>query len=170
MDEMQSVVHGDGEAAFRRSFEQHLDAVHRYCRRRARPEDADDAVAEVFLVLWRRRNEIGAGADLPWLYATARRVLANQRRSLVRRMRLVDRLAREPVTVGRMDEPDDDVRHALTRLTERDREVIRLALWEDLTTTEISRVLGCSPKAASMRLQRALDRLAQRLSTEETRP
>jgi RNA polymerase sigma-70 factor (ECF subfamily) len=167
MDEMRAVVHGDDEAAFRRLFEQHLDAVHRYCRRRARPDDADDAVAEVFLIVWRRRHEVGSSADLPWLYATARRVLANQRRSLVRRMRLTDRLAREPVTVGRQQEPDDDIRDALTRLTERDREVIRLSLWEDLAPAEIGQVLGCSAKAASMRLSRALDRLSQRLSPQE---
>lgn len=169
MDEMRTVVHGDDEATFRRLFEQHLDAVHRYCRRRARADDADDAVAEVFLILWRRRGEGGSSADLPWLYATARRVLANQRRSLVRRMRLTDRLAREPVTVGRQQEPDDDIRDALTRLTERDREVIRLSLWEDLAPAEIGQVLGCSAKAASMRLHRALERLSQQLSTQEIR-
>lgn len=168
MDEMRAVVHGDEEAAFRRLFDQHLDAVHRYCRRRARPDDADDAVAEVFLILWRRRREVGSSADLPWLYATARRVLANQRRSLVRRMRLTDRLAREPVTVGRTEEGDDYVRDAITRLGERDREVIRLSLWEELTPAEIGQVLGCSSKAASMRLSRALDRLSQRLPTQET--
>ena len=36
--------------------------------------------AEVFLVAWRRLDEVPADG-LPWLYATARGVIANQRRA-----------------------------------------------------------------------------------------
>lgn len=44
------------------------------------PKDAADAVAETFLVAWRRLPEVPSGEEArPWLYGVARRTLANQR-------------------------------------------------------------------------------------------
>lgn len=155
-------------ADFRSLFEAHVDAVNRYCLRRAHPDDAADAVSDVFLTLWRRWPEVGFSADLPWLYGTARRVLANQRRSIRRRLRLTEKIIQQPITIGQQEfDAGDEVIHAMDRLTASDREVIRLSLWEDLSPPEIGQVLGCSSKAASMRLHRALDRLSQRLSRQE---
>lgn len=158
-----------GDSDFRRIFEQHVDAVYRYCLRRASRAEAADAVSEVFLTLWRRRSSLDLGAELPWLYGTARKVLANQRRSLARRMRLIDKARRQPPTgPAEDDSPAGElVLSALNDLAERDREVIRLSIWEDLSLTEIGVVLGCSPGAASMRLHRALDRLAHRVAAQE---
>lgn len=66
-----------------------------YCGWRAdSSSDAQDAVAEVFLTAWRRLDELPAGdAARVWLYATARRVIANQRRSSRRIVALYERLA-----------------------------------------------------------------------------
>lgn len=51
--------------------------------------DAEDAVAQVFLIAWRRLDELPeANAARLWLYATACRVIANQRRSSRRRLAL----------------------------------------------------------------------------------
>jgi RNA polymerase sigma-70 factor, ECF subfamily len=54
--------------------------VRAYALRRASPDAAQDVVADTFLVVWRRLEDVPADA-LPWLYGIARRVLANQRRS-----------------------------------------------------------------------------------------
>jgi DNA-directed RNA polymerase specialized sigma24 family protein len=69
-----------------------------YCGwRAASRSDAQDAAADVFLAAWRRLDDVPEGdAARVWLYATARRVLANQRRSNRRIGALRDRLAREP--------------------------------------------------------------------------
>jgi DNA-directed RNA polymerase specialized sigma24 family protein len=68
-----------------------------YCGWRAGASEAQDAVAEVFLTAWRRLDEVPEGdAARVWLYATARRVIANQRRSQRRRVALQERLALEP--------------------------------------------------------------------------
>ena len=48
---------------------------------------------------------------------------------------------------------------ALQRLEHNDREILRLAAWEDLTAGEIAVVLGCTPNAASLRLSRARRKL-----------
>lgn len=156
------------EADFRRLFDTHVDAVYRYCVRRAPLPDAEDAVNEVFTVLWRRRKSLDVENELAWLYGTARKVLANQRRSILRRIRLREKMELQPVTVGwHPAQLADRVLDALHRIPEKDREVIRLALWEDLDPSEIGRVLGCSGNAASMRLSRAYARLSRMLATQE---
>ena len=73
----------------------HAGAVRGYAMRRCDPKTADDVVADVFLVAWRRRAELPE-EPLPWLLGIARHVLANHARSQSRRVRLHDRLAAQP--------------------------------------------------------------------------
>jgi RNA polymerase sigma factor (sigma-70 family) len=132
-----------------------------YCGWRAGSHsDAQDAVAEVFLAAWRRLDEMPAGdAARVWLYATARRVIANQRRSSRRRTALQERLAREasarPQEAGHHDGEATTVHEALRRLGPRDREVLLLAEWEGLSPAQIAAVLGCLTVTARGRLHRA---------------
>jgi len=131
-----------------------------YCSWRAGSEsDAQDAAAEVFLTAWRRVDAVPDGdAARGWLYATARRVIANQRRSRRRHVALQERLAREPGGAPPADPLDHEaalVREALCRLGARDREVLLLAEWEGLSPAEIGTVLGCLAVTARGRLHRA---------------
>jgi RNA polymerase sigma-70 factor, ECF subfamily len=68
-------------------FEAYCSDVVAYCGWRGGSAiDAEDAVAEVFLTAWRRLDDVPRNdAARVWLYATARRVIANQRRSARRR-------------------------------------------------------------------------------------
>ena len=131
-----------------------------YCSWRAGSEsDAQDAAAEVFLTAWRRLDAVPDGeAARVWLYATARRVIANQRRSRRRRVALEERLAIEAAAAPAAESPDHEaalVRQALRRLGARDREVLLLAEWEGLSPAEIGAVLGCLAVTARGRLHRA---------------
>lgn len=60
-------------------------------------------------------------------------------------------------------------RQALLRLRPRDREVLRLALWEELTHAEIGAVLGCTEDAASKRFSRAKRRVGHEYRALEKR-
>jgi RNA polymerase sigma-70 factor, ECF subfamily len=154
----------DSERERRHRFDALFDSykvdVATYCRWRApSPGDADDVLSEVFLIAWRRFDDIPeGGAARIWLYATARRVIGNQRRSRRRLDALRDRMAREPVawppTLAAGDETAR-VHEALADLNARDREVLLLAEWEDLTAAEIAQVLGCLVVTARGRLHRA---------------
>jgi RNA polymerase sigma factor (sigma-70 family) len=132
-----------------------------YCGWRApSASDAQDAVADVFLTAWRRLDQLPEGdAARVWLYATARRVIANQRRSSRRRVALQERLALE--APSRPQEPpfpnrEDTLVHAALRgLGPRDREVLLLAEWEGLSPAQIAAVLGCLTVTARGRLHRA---------------
>jgi RNA polymerase sigma factor (sigma-70 family) len=152
----------DGEAERRRRFEalfsEYRSDMVAYCGWRAgSASDAQDAVADVFLTAWRRLDDLPEGDPARvWLYATARRVIANQRRSRRRRSALQERLKLEAATVP--PEPSSEkalVREALVRLGPRDREVLLLAEWEGLSPAQIGVVLGCLTVTARGRLHRA---------------
>ena len=132
----------EGERERRRRFEALFAAyspdIVAYCGWRAdSASDAQDAVAEVFLTAWRRLDALPEGdAARVWLYATARRVIANQRRSRRRQVALYQRLALDAaVVVQPPPSPTREealVHEALGRLGPHDREVLLLAEWEDL--------------------------------------
>ena len=55
----------------------------------------------------------------------------------------------------------------LKMLSKKDRAVLHLFYWEDLTTEQAARALGCSPAAARQRLSRAREKLRRELDKEE---
>lgn len=147
-------------------FEAHWRAVLAYARRRASYATADEVLSDVFMVAWRRLDDVPAEA-LPWLLACARSSLANHRRAQRRRLRLLARLL---PTLS--DEPpirlrDGRLSDALARLGARDREALLLTAWEGLGAEQAAAVVGCSPEAFRVRLHRARKRLAQALEPVE---
>lgn len=159
----------DRKARFCRLCEAHAAAVTAYALRRVSHQDAADVVAETFLIAWRRLDEIDEERSaLPWLYAVARRVLLSQQRATGRQQAIAKRLAAEDRSeVPHHDGPPTGPRHlleALAELTENDREVLMLAAWEELSSSEAARVLDCSATAFRIRLHRARRRLRERLA------
>ncbi len=151
-------------------YERHAAEVGAYILRRSADSDAADAVAETFLVAWRRLDAVPEEPEtLPWLYGVARRVLANQRRGNRRRTQLGDRLTtlfvQHDVGPPSLDELEDydQVVGALRELSDDDAELLRLTAWESLTPSEIATSLGISPAAARKRLHRARKRLRDQL-------
>jgi RNA polymerase sigma-70 factor, ECF subfamily len=93
-------------------YAKYAPAVKAYVLRRAAASTADDVVAEVFVVCWRRFEEVPVD-PLPWLLGVARRVLSTQRRGERRRGALYERLSGQ--TSGNMSEaPEDSVAVAST--------------------------------------------------------
>ena len=134
-----------------------------YCRRRVAPEAADDVLAETFLVVWRRLDDV---PDDPrgWLLGIARRVVANQRRGSQRRGALVERLIFERPLLAAPQPEAAPVLEALSQLSPLDQEALLLAAWDGLRSEEASQVLGCSAVAFRLRLLRARRRLARALT------
>jgi RNA polymerase sigma factor (sigma-70 family) len=166
----QEIVVADDRARFEELFTKHYAAVVRYALRRVGPDGAQEVVAETFLVAWRRFTEVPDNA-LPWLYATARRLVANELRRRSRAVRLGERLESfsDGVVADHADAVNDQLRMraALAGLSERDREVLRLAEWEQLDTADAATVMGCSQVAFKVRLHRARRRLAAVLGAGE---
>ena len=120
----------------------------------------DDLVADTFLVCLRRLDRVPV-EPLPWLYAVARKTIANERR---RRTRTATTSRRE---VAWDAEPagDNVLASAFAALNDRDREILRLVAWESLSLVEAALVLGCSTVACRVRFHRAKARLAARLES-----
>lgn len=136
-------------------------------RRAASPEDAADVVAETYAIAWRRLDDVPRSDDaILWLYVTARHVLLNEARRLRRRSNLVARIASElPAKSDAKVPPYDEERlvalASLRALPADDQELLMLAGWEGLSTSEIARVLGCSLTAVRVRLHRMRRRLQE---------
>lgn len=144
-----------------------------YARRRTTREAADDVVAEVFLVAWRRADEVPE-RPLPWLLGVARRVLANQRRGEHRGDALRDRIRGEQLA-GVRSPPGDDVPspavRALWSLGASDQELLMLIAWDGLSRAEAAEALGISVGTLAVRLHRARRRLTKaRAATSGTDP
>src|SRR3954447_14643258 len=159
------------QAQFERLYEQHSDAVARYCLRRVRSAAlADDACSETFLVAWRRFDHV-PDEPLPWLFGVARRVVGNLVRGDVRREALNRRLslaASDWTATAEQVPGDPDLEAALARLREPDRAALMLVYWDDLSTAEAASALRATPAAVRVRLFRARRRLELELRARQT--
>lgn len=157
-------------AAFEELAGEVVEPVRRFLARRTDPATAEDVLAEVLLVLWRRLDEV-PDARLPWTYGVARNALANAERSARRQRRLASRIAAvdppaevAPAEVAAVERVDA----ALAALPAADAELLRLWAWEDLGSGEIAGVLGITANAASIRLHRAREKFKAVLRKQQT--
>lgn len=164
---------GGAGAVFERLYFAHHRTVLAYCARRLPRSDAWDATSEVFVTAWRRIEDMpdpeGCRA---WLLGVAHKVISNQRRGWNRRRRLTERVAdiRESTPASWPEEQlirtedDGEVIDMLKSLALKDREILLLRIWEDLSPTEIATVLGISRAAVDQRYSRARRRAARQLA------
>lgn len=155
------------EERFDRLYGRYFPEVLAYCLRRVVTADGYAAANEVFEIAWRRIEEVPDDeAARAWLYTVARRVVyrywrgTSRRRRLLRRTAIIDAPAPQPDEVVVRRAELDGVLEALAHLKRPDRELLRLAAWEELPHTEIAESLGCSVAAVDQRLHRAKRKLA----------
>jgi len=147
--------------AFKVLFRDHWSAVVAYLVRRLyTPAEAQDIAAEVFIVALAKLDP-----DDPfrraWLLRTAENKLQTQNRGDMRRAKVTAQMAQLMADPPARAVTDDllDLQAALTRLPKRERAVMEMAYWDDLTASDIALVLGISTHAVEMRLSRARKRL-----------
>ncbi len=162
---------------FRGLYDRYFVALRGYCLRRLPVSEVNDAVAETFLVVWRRIDDAPAGSAVrPWIYTIAKNVIRNANRSKRRRTRLTLRIGpprtapeSTPETVVVISTENAEVLRMLAELRPVDQEILRLSFWDELSNAEIAQILDIEPHAVTMRLSRARSRLAHRLGMEETK-
>lgn len=149
------------EHRFRQIYEDLYPDLLRFVQRRSGFDGAvpEDVVAEAFLAVWRRFDDLPAGRDAgrAWVFGVARNILLNSRRGARRRTALGVRLARvEPAPAPGVDVSlQVDLGRAWPRLSATHQEALALAVFEDLDSTEAAAVLGISATAFRLRLSRA---------------
>ncbi len=155
------------EQQFRVLYEEQQPDVLAFFLRRLGREEAVEAAADVFVTAWRRMEDVPEGVDARrWLFGVARNELRNHERSSRRWGRLIIRAVSEPSDMPQPPEAvvvrqaeEEETLYALRRLKIRDREVILLRLWEEMSFDDIGAVIGCSRHAAEQRYRKALKRL-----------
>jgi RNA polymerase sigma-70 factor (ECF subfamily) len=145
-------------------FRAYGDRVLAYLLHRTDRQTAEDVLQEVFVTAFRKAPAVPE-PPIGWLLGTARRLLANTTRGDQRRDRLALHLATQsrPESSAVDDAAGDVVAGALAELSARDREVLTLSAWYELSADEAAQVLDCTPAAYAVRLHRARHRLADRL-------
>jgi RNA polymerase sigma-70 factor (sigma-E family) len=128
---------------------------------------AEDVVQDAFAGLVRRH---ASGADVDHLLAYLRAAVVNNARGVLRRRRTARAYVtpHEPGAGGPegdvlLAEEHRQVTAALRRLAPRQREVLVLRYWSELSEAEIADTLGISRGAVKSIASRALDALAKHL-------
>ena len=157
----------DPMSRFQTLYKSTFNEIYAYATRALVPDQSeiDDVVAEVYVVAWRRIDELPQSPeDRLWLFGVARNVVRNTKRNANRRHLLVGRIRRQPrLPLGSSEPSDVDVADALRRLSPNEREVMQLVVWDGLSAAETAGVLGCSVNVVQVRLHRARRRLARSL-------
>jgi RNA polymerase sigma-70 factor (ECF subfamily) len=132
---------------------------------------AEDAVQETFAAVWRSaasyRPERGPAA--PWLYAVARNAIVDRMRAKVEPAADVPDLASsEPGPADRAESSYVSwrVHRALEELPEKEREVLELAYWSEMSQSEVAEYLHIPLGTVKTRTRSALSRLAGILEGE----
>jgi RNA polymerase sigma-70 factor, ECF subfamily len=182
---LEQLEQGDRNA-FEYLFARHRGSIREFAQRRISPRiqarlDSSDIVQETYLEASRMLDDFLARRPMPfslWLTKTAyQRVAKAQRRHMGAAMRSVNREIPMPDgsslllaqrIVGSGSSPTDAVqrkecaqrvRQALCQLSDGEREVILMRVFERLTCREVACVLDITPEATQKRYARGLLKL-----------
>jgi RNA polymerase sigma-70 factor (ECF subfamily) len=167
-----ATVSAERQRVFESLYAKHRLEVLAYCTRRIGAAEAPDACSETFLVAWRRIDDIPEPPKtLPYLYGVASKVLSNNFRALHRRSRLEALLgvlgvapSPDPSVLVIQNSRDEEILAAVRRLKPRDREIVMLYTWEELSRETIAEIMGLTRAAIDQRIHRSYQHLARVLA------
>jgi RNA polymerase sigma-70 factor (ECF subfamily) len=136
--------------------------------------DAEDLAQETFVAVWQNRARFRRGAEFkPWVFTIALNLARKRLRWWRRRPSVsletwmqtdterAEETAGDPATVERLERAETAaaVRDAIAALPAELREAIVLFEYEQLSQSEIARIVGATPKAVETRIHRAREKL-----------
>ena len=168
--------HADFEALYQRHAQEVWALVY---ARWLNADTALDITQETFLRLWKQWEQ-GETILNPraWLMRVARNLAEDHAKSAFRRNgthppQLMNGVkSHEPLPLERLEREETfaQLRSVLEQLPEADREILTLRYALDYDTNRIAEVLAINATAVHMRLSRARQRVAERLSLQGVRP
>ncbi|HTU74070.1 MAG TPA: RNA polymerase sigma factor [Trebonia sp.] len=133
-------------------------------------------MAETFLAAFKRRHTYDAarGGPRPWLYGIAIRLIGKHRRAESRYQRMLLSVPQDPMTEDRGDRSIERVLAGQLRpvlaatldgMSARDRELLLLTAWAELTYDEAAQATGLTVSAVRSRLYRIRKKIRKELKT-----
>ncbi|MGI5284779.1 RNA polymerase sigma factor [Nonomuraea polychroma] len=150
---------------FAELFDRYSAMLYRYVSKRLGPEPAEDLVGETFLVAFSRRKSYDLAYEdaRPWLFGILTKLISRHHRKEAARYRA---LLRAPVDSD-IESPAErvaagvtaqavraELAGALAALPAKDRDVLLLIAWGDLTYEEVAQALGIPIGTVRSRLNR----------------
>ena len=142
---------------FNQIFRALLPEVSRFFARRVSESEVEDLAADLFELAWSKRDQIEKGMELPWLYKSARYLIANHYRKSSGRSRILAGF-QEPTSAPSAESialADIELAEAWKSLSHKEQEVMALWALEGLESKAIAKVLEISENATNIRLTRA---------------
>jgi RNA polymerase sigma-70 factor (ECF subfamily) len=151
-------------------FDRHAGSVHRYAARRLGTEAADDLMADTFAIAFQQRHRYNTERDdaRPWLFGIATNLVGRHRRAEARRFRALAQLPAADDAAGQDEALAErvsarvsaqgvrrELAGALAGLPARNRDVLLLVAWADLSYEEAAQALGVPVGTVRSRLSRA---------------
>ena len=148
---------------FQTVFREYLSPISKFLARRVEGQFIEDLASDVFAIAWQKRDQIPKDFELPWLYRTARFVVANHRRKDSISAKLIASLT-TPVAAPSAENlalAEMGLEKAWSRLDDKERELLSLSAYEGLNSKEIARVIESSENAVNIRLSRVRKKFAE---------
>jgi RNA polymerase sigma factor (sigma-70 family) len=153
-------------------FAAEFGPLYSYLRRRVGADGAEDLAAATFATAYANWDRLDHLRPVrPWLYGIAANLVRHRWRDERRMLRAYARTGVDPVCSANdevVDRVDARVRRrelaaALAELRPRDREILLLHAWAELSDSEIAAALSLPLGTVKSRLHRTRDRLRNRL-------
>lgn len=143
------------EVAFIAIYKDSYPRIHKFVLRRVNDAElAQELAADVFRIAWQKWDS-GSSPETAWLFTVARNLIGNAYRGRDRQAALHSKVVAASLHEAGHQLDSSPVDEALMALREKDRDILQLAYWDELSMAEISQVLRCSQAAAKVRLHRA---------------
>lgn len=153
------------EVVFRRLFDDYWPRVHRHLDCYIDDSDeVDEITAEIFTVAW-RKLDAAHPMPLTWFLRAANNKLRDRSRRVRSRDRALEALVRGLESPSEKLDPLEvlALRTALIALSARERQIVVLTYWDDLSAGEVAEVLRTSQSAVWTTLTRARAKLRAQL-------
>jgi RNA polymerase sigma factor (sigma-70 family) len=142
-----------------------------YLRRRVPHDDAEDVLQRVFYELWRHKDRYDPSRSLEaWVLGIAHKRaidhVRRRRRTVVPLEELSGIVGEDGRELAERYVRASEVREAVSRLPDEQREVLRLAYFGDCTQTQIAAQLGIPLGTVKARTFRGLRRLGRLLASD----